>query len=698
MAKTYDIQHIRNIGVVGHGDVGKTSLVSAMLFSTGMVNRLGKVEEGNTVTDYDEEEIERQITINSALCYCEWRNHKLNIIDTPGYGVFIFDAKASLRVVDSGVVAVCGVSGVEVQTEKVWQFCNEFHLPRLLVINKMDRDRASFFRTMESIHRRFGRQAVPLQMPLGEEKNFRGVIDLIKLKAYTYKGDTSGKFVEEEIPSEYQKEAEKNREYLVEMVAEMNDELLEKFFEAGSLTDQECIQGLRAGVLAGKIFPVLCCSSTQNIGSLPLIEAVIDYLPSPDDIGELKGINPTDNSEITRQPSVQEPYSAFVLKTIADPYAGEISLFRVYSGCLKSDATIYNASKGANERIGSISFLQGKTHTSVPKVCAGELASVSKLKETTANDTLSDRSAPIVYPPLQFPVPSISFAVEPKSRADEDKMSSSLAKLAEEDPTLKMERDPQTRELLVSGTGQLHVEVTMSKLKRRYGVKVTLKQPKVPYRETVTTSGKAQGKYKKQTGGRGQYGDCWIEILPLERGSDFEFVNKIVGGVIPRNFIPAVEKGIVEARQSGVLAGYPVVDFRVILCDGSYHTVDSSELAFKIAGSLAFKRAMEQAKPVLLEPIMNVEIVAPKEFMGDLMGDLNSRRGKVQGMEPLGDMQAIRAQVPMAEMLTYGSDLNSLTGGRGSYQMDFSHYDEVPPHLEEKIIAAAKKAREEEKK
>ena len=698
MAKTYDIQSIRNIGVVGHGDVGKTSLVSAMLFSTGMVNRLGKVEEGNTVTDYDDEEIERQITIKSALCYCEWRNHKLNIIDTPGYGVFIFDAKASLRVVDSAVVVVCGVSGVEVQTEKVWQFCNEFHLPRLLIINKLDRDRASFSRTMESIHRRFGRQAVPLQMPLGEEKNFRGAIDLIKLKAYTYKGGTSGKLVEEEIPVEYQEEAEKNREYLVEMVAEMNDELMEKFFEAGSLTDEECIQGLRAGVVAGKIFPALCCSSTQNIGILPLIDAVIDYLPSPADIGEVKGINPTDKSEMTRQPSLEEPYSAFVFKTIADPYAGEISLFRVYSGCLKSDATIYNASKASNERIGSISLLQGKTHTSVPKVCAGELASVSKLKETTTNDTLSDRSTPIVYPPLQFPTPSISFAVEPKSRADEDKMSSSLAKLAEEDPTLKIDRDPQTRELLVSGTGQLHVEVTTSKLKRRYGVEVTLKQPKVPYRETVTTSGKAQGKYKKQTGGRGQYGDCWIEMLPLERGSDFEFVNKIVGGVIPRNFIPAVEKGIVEARQSGVVAGYPVVDFRVILYDGSFHTVDSSELAFKIAGSLAFKRAMEQAKPVLLEPIMNVEIIAPKEYMGDLMGDLNSRRGKVQGMDPLGDMQAIRAQVPMAEMLTYGSDLNSLTGGRGSYQMDFSHYDEVPPHLAEKIIAAAKKAREEGKK
>jgi len=698
MAKTYEIQHIRNIGVVGHGDVGKTSLVSALLFSTGMINRLGKVEEGNTVTDYDEEEIERQITINSALCYCEWRNHKLNIIDTPGYGVFIFDTKASLRVVDSAVVVVCGVSGVEVQTEKVWQFCNEFDLPRLLVINKMDRDRASFSRTMKSIHNRFGRQAVPLQMPLGEEKDFQGVIDLIKLKAYLYKEGPKGKFVEEEIPAEHQDRAEKNREHLVEMVAEMNDELLEKFFDAGSLTEEECIQGLRSGVLARKIFPVLCCSSTQNIGTIPLVKAVIDYLPSPADIGEVKGINPSDNSEIARQPSAKEPCSAFIFKTIADPYAGKISLFRVYSGCLKSDSTIYNATKGSNERIGSISLLQGKNATPVNEVCTGELASVSKLKETTTNDTLSDRSAPIIYPPLQFPVPSISFAVEPKSRADEDKMSSSLAKLAEEDPILKIDRDPQTRELLVSGTGQLHVEVTTSKLRRKYGVEVTLKQPKVPYRETVTTNAKAQGKYKKQTGGRGQYGDCWIEIQPLERGADFAFVDKIVGGVIPRNFIPAVGKGIVEARQSGVVAGYPVVDFQVILYDGSYHTVDSSELAFKIAGSLAFKRAMEKAKPVLLEPIMNVEIIASKEYMGDLMGDLNSRRGKVQGVDPLGDMQAIRAQVPMAEMLTYGSDLNSLTGGRGSYQMEFARYDEVPPHLAEKVIAEAKKSREEEKK
>jgi len=697
MAKTYQIQRIRNIGIVGHGDVGKTSLVSAILFSTGMINRLGKVEEGNTITDYDEEEVARKISINSALCYCEWRNHKLNIIDTPGYGVFLFDTKASLRVVDSGVVMVCGVSGVEVQTEKVWQFCNEFNLPRLLVINKMDRDRASFSRTMESINRHFGRQAVPLQMPLGEEKDFQGVIDLIKLKAYIYQGDPKGKLVEEEIPAKYLKEAEKNREYLVEMVAEMDDELLEKFFEAGSLTNEECTQGLRAGVLAGKIFPVLCCCSTKNIGTIPLVEAVIDYLPSPADIGEVKGTDPNDKSEITRQPSAEEPCSAFIFKTIADPYTGKISLLRVYSGCLKSDSTAYNASKGANERIGSISLLQGRTPTPVTEVCAGELASVSKLKETTTNDTLSDRSAPITYPPLQFPAPSISFAVEPKSRADEDKMSSSLARLVEEDPTIKIERDPQTRELLVSGTGQLHVEVTMSNLKRKYGVEVTLKQPKVPYRETATTSAKAQGKYKKQTGGRGQYGDCWIEIQPLEREADFEFVNKIVGGAIPRNFIPAVEKGIREALQSGVVAGYPAVNFRVILYDGSYHSVDSSELAFKIAGSLAFKKAMEKAKPVLLEPIMNVEIIAPKDYMGDLMGDLNSRRGKVQGMNPLGDIQVIRAQVPMAEMLSYGSDLNSMTGGRGSYQMDFSEYDEVPPPLAEKVIAEAKKAQEEKK-
>lgn len=697
MAKNYETQYIRNIAVVGHGDVGKTSLVSAILFSTGMVNRLGKVEEGNTITDYDEEEIERKITIDSSLCYCEWRNHKLNIIDTPGYGVFIFDAKASLRVVDSGVVVVCGVSGVEVQTEKVWQFCNEFDIPRLLVVNKMDRDRVSFSRTMNSINNRFGRQAVPLQMPLGEEKDFQGVIDLIKLKAYRYKGDTKGKLVEEEIPAEYQKEAKKNREYLVEMVAEMNDELLEKFFEVGSLTDEECIQGLRAGVLARKIFPVLCCSSTQNIGIIPLLEAVIGYLPSPAERGEVKGKNPSDNSEITRQPSVKEPCSAFVFKTIADPYAGKISLFRVYSGCVKSDSTVFNASKGTNERIGSISLLQGKTPTPVTEVCAGELASVTKLKETTTNNTLTDRSAPIIYPPLKFAVPSISFAVEPKSRADEDKMSSALAKLTEEDPTLKMDRDPQTKELLVSGTGQLHVEVTMSRMKRRYGVEVILKQPKVPYLETVTTTAKAQGKYKKQTGGRGQYGDCWVEIQPLGRGEDFEFVDKIVGGAIPRNFIPAVEKGILEARQSGVMAGYPVVDFRVTLYYGSFHTVDSSELAFKIAGSLAFKRAMEQAKPVLLEPIMNVEIITPKEHMGDLIGDLNTRRGKVQGVDPRGDMQVIRAQVPMAEMLTYDSDLNSLTGGRGSYQMEFTHYDEVPPHLAEKIIEKAKKAREEKK-
>jgi elongation factor G len=696
--KQYDMNHIRNVSLIGHGDSGKTSLASAVLFCSGMVNRLGRVEEGNTVTDFDEDEIERKISINASLCFAEWEGFKLNIIDTPGYANFISEAKAALRVSDGAVVVVCGVAGIEVQTEKLWKFCDEFSLPRIIIINKLDRDRSSFSRTLESIHNRFGRKAIPIQMPIGQEKDFRGIIDLIEEKAYIFQTDGSGKFEEAEIPAEMKGEAQKQREQLIEMVAEMDEALMEKFFDAGTLSNEELIEGLKQGVLQKNIFPVVCCSATHNIGIQLLMKTITNFLPSPAEIEEIQGINPQDKSPISRKSSEQEPFSAFIFKTIADPYAGRISLFRVYSGSLKSDSTVFNASKKNNERIGSLAFLQGKTQSPVPEVQAGDFASVAKLKETNTGDTLCNKSAAIIYTSVKFPEPSISFAIQPKSRGDEEKISSSLSKLGEEDLTFKVDRDPQTKEMLVSGQGQLHVEVLVGKLKKKFGVEVILKPPKVPYRETVTATAQAQGKYKRQTGGHGQYGDCWIKVEPLQRGEGYEFVDAIVGGVIPRNYIPAVEKGIAEARQTGILAGYPTVDFKVTLYDGSYHTVDSSDLAFKIAGSLAFKKAMEQASPVLLEPIMNVEIHLPDEYMGDIMGDLSSRRGKVLGSAAHEGMQVIKAQVPMVEMLSYEPDLTSMTSGRGYYTMEFSHYDQVPTHIAQKILEEAQKAKEEKEK
>jgi elongation factor G len=696
--KDYEIKNLRNVALIGHGASGKTSLAQAILFDTGAVNRLGKVEEGNTVTDYDPEEIERGISISTALCLTEWENHKITIIDTPGYANFISDAYTGIRVADSAILLICGVAGVEVQTEKVWKFAAERELPRIIVINKLDRERASFTRALESAEKRFGRGVVPIALPIGEEKGFRGIIDLIEKKGYIYAEDDSGKFEEKEIPKELGSIVEEKRERLIEMVAEMDDELMERFFDAGTLTEEELTKGLKKAVLSGKLFPVLPLSAARNIGVHRLISAVIEFTPSPAERGEVKGKNQKDGSEMRRLQSPDEPYSAFVFKTMADPFTGKITLFRVYSGMIKSDSTIYNVTKKKTEKLGSLFFLQGKSQLLTETVKAGELAGVAKLKETATNDTLADQNAPIVYPPISFLKPSISFAIKPKTRGDEEKISSALNKLLEEDQTFTLDRHSETKELIISGQGQLHVEVIIAKLKKKFGVEVILAQPKVPYRETITTKAKAQGKYKKQTGGRGQYGDCWIEIEPLPRGEEFEFVDKIFGGAIPKNFIPAIQKGIREAKNTGVLAGYPVVDFRVILFDGTYHTVDSSELAFKIAGSLAFKKAMEQAKPVLLEPIMNVEITVPDDSLGDAMGDLNSRRGRIMGVEAKGGYQDIKVQVPMAEMLSYVQDLNSLTGGRGSFEMEFSHYDEVPGQIAQKIIEEAKKTAEGEEK
>jgi elongation factor G len=690
--KVYDGQNIRNVALVGHGGSGKTQLVSALLFAAGMVNRLGKVDDGTSVTDYDEEEIQRKFSISAALAYAEWGKTKINFIDTPGYNIFLHETEAALLAADSVLMLVHGVSGVEVQTEKTWGFADERGLGRLIVVNQMDRDRASFERTLEGLRSAFGRSVVPIQLPLGEERSFKGAIDLVRMKAASYDSNGSGKAQTGDIPAEYAEAAAKAHEALVEMVAEGNDRLMEEFFDKGTIPVEDLVPGLAQAVADRRIYPVVVASGLHGIGSSGLLDSVADYLPSPVARGKAQGLDREGGSPVERRIADDEPVAAYVFKTVADPFAGRISYFKVMSGVVKNDAVLTNFNRGGAEKLAHIGVMQGKTQTPVPELRAGDIGAVAKLKETLTGDTLGDKPAPIVYPKVKLAEPAISFAVEPKSRGDEDKLSTAIHRMLEEDLLLRFSRDPQTKEFLVSGSGQQHVEVAVSKLKRRFNVEVTLKAPKVPYRETIRAKADAQGRHKKQTGGHGQYGDCKIKMEPRPRGAGFEFVNDIFGGAIPKNFIPAVEKGIVAAAERGYLAGYPVVDFRVILYDGSYHDVDSSELAFKIAGSLAFKKCMEQAKPCLLEPIMNVEITVPENYAGDIMGNLNGRRGRVQGMDPRGGSTVVKAQVPLAEMLSYASDLTSMTQGRGSYSMEYSHYDIVPQPIAEKIVTAARAA------
>jgi len=688
--KVYDAPHIRNVAIVGHGGCGKTSLVSAILFDTGAINRLGRVEDGTAVTDFDPDEIERKISLQTALAYGEWRKVKVNLLDAPGYANFLAEARAALRVADAALVVVDAVAGVEVQTEKHWSCAAEDGLPRIIVVNRMDRDRASFTRTLESLEKTFGRGVVPVAIPLGEEKGFVGVADLLANRADVYKDDLSGSFQEVEVPEEIKAAAQAALDKLVEMVAETNEDLMEEFFEKGTLPHDDLVRGLRAAVIAGRLFPVFPVSAARNIGVQQLLDDVVDLLPSPADRGAVRGEDPVHHAEASRQASPSEPMSAFVFKTVVDPHAGRISLFRVYSGSLKSDSVVHNASRDVSERVGALEFLQGKQALAVPEVQAGDLGAVAKLKETQTGDTLSDKAHPIVYPALTFPEPATTFAIEPKTRGDDDKISVALHRLMEEEPVLRLSLDPQTHEMLLTGMGQLHIEVVVGKLRKRYKVEVNLKKPKIPYRETIKAAAEGHGRHKKQTGGHGQFGDCKIRMKPLPRGSDFKFVDDIFGGSIPKNFIPAVEKGIQDARVRGFLAGFPMVDFQAELYDGQYHDVDSSEMSFKIAGSLAYKDAVAKCRPTLLEPIMKVEIAVPQEYAGAVMGDLSSRRGRPQGMEPRGHYQVIRAEVAMSEMLSYDAELTSMTGGRGSYHMEMAHYDEVPGHLQDKLIAAAR--------
>jgi elongation factor G len=692
--KVYDAQSLRNVALVGHSGAGKTQLISALLFDAGAVNRLGRVDDGTTVTDYDEEAIARKHTLSSALAYAEWNKVKINFIDTPGMANFLSDARAALRVADAALVVVDAVHGVEVSTEKIWAVAEELEVPRIVVLNRLDRERASLQRSLESLRGVFGRTIIPIQLPIGEERAFRGVVDLVGMKAWTFATDGSGKPAEAPVPADMESAANSAREALIEMVAEADDTLMEKFFEAGTLTQEELLAGLKRGILAGRVVPMLCVSASANIGMQPLLDAILAYVPPPAE-RSIKARNGTgENVEVPAADGGTA--TAFVWKTVADPFAGRITLFRVISGSLKSDSTVQNATRGTSERLGHLVLLQGKHQTNVPEIKAGDLGAVAKLKETQTSDTLAEKTVPFTIPPIKFPEAVISYAIEPKSRGDEEKISTALHRLQEEDPTISYNRDPQTKELLLSGQGQSHIEVTVAKLKRRFGVEVNLKLPRIPYRETITAATEAHGRHKKQTGGHGQFGDCKVKFEPLARGSDFEFVDDIFGGSIPRQFVPAVEKGIQDARLRGFLAGYPMVDFRATVYDGSFHPVDSNELSFKMAGSLAFKDGMSRARPTLLEPVMDVEVYAPSDYAGDLMGDLNSRRGRIGGMDTRGASTIIRAKVPMSEMLTYEQHLTSATGGRGSYHMEFSHYEEVPAHLHGKIISAAKAERGQE--
>ncbi len=697
--KVYDTPDLRNVLLVGHGGAGKTTLASAVLFAAGAVNRMGKVDDGSAVTDFDDEEIERKISLQAALAHAEWKGKKINVIDAPGYAAFLADTKVAMAVADTALVLLDAVAGVQIVTERVFGYTEQYRVPVAFVLNKIDRENASFDRTLAALQERFGRTAVPIQLPIGQEHGFEGVVDLVAMKAWRSATDDSGKTAPEEVPADLAERASEARSALVEMVAETNDGLMETFFEAGDLTEAQLVEGLRAAVAQRRLFPVACASALHLRGIQPLLDVLADLLPSPADRGEAAGKNPKDGAEVTRRVAPGEPASLFVFKTIADPFAGKLSLFRVMSGTLRSDSTVANFSRdGQVERLGGLAVLQGKQQTSVPELRAGDLGVVAKLRETQTSDTLSDPANPIVFERVTFRDPAISYAVEPKSKGDEEKISNAIARLMEEDPVLRSRRDPQTGELLVSGTGQVHVEVALSRMRRKFGVDAILHPPKVPYLETVKKKvANVEGKHKKQTGGRGQFGVCVIDLEPLPRGSGFEFVDKIFGGAIPQNYRPAVEKGVRDAAERGWLAGCPVIDFRVTLTDGKYHNVDSSEMAFKIAGSLAFKEAMEQARPVLLEPIMAVEVTVPEENLGDVMGDLSSRRGKPQGMEASGHYQIIKAQVPMAEMLDYSSTLKSLTSDRGSFTMDFDHYEEVPSNVQEKIVAeyAAKRQAEQ---
>ena len=686
------VDRLRNIALIAHSGAGKTSLAEVMLFNKGVTNRLGRIEDKNTAMDFEPEELKRNSSISSAFHQYNDKNHTVTIIDTPGDQNFFSDTKICMEASDATIVVIDGTEGIKVQTEQAWNYAEEFNLPSIVFINKLDRERADFMRIFNDTQSTLEPKPIILQLPIGSEADFKGIVDLITQKAYIY--DSDGKAKKTEIPDTMKDQVEEQRENLIENIAETNDELLERYLEGDSLNDDELKSALRDGVLYRLIVPVVCGSATINIGIDLLQDLIINGLPSPADREPKIGIDEKEKNEIKVDPDPDAPFSAFIFKTMADPYAGRLSIFRVVSGTLGSEGTFYNVNKESKEKYNQLLTITGKEQKPVDGAGPGSIVAVAKLKDTITGDTLCDESRKVQFKCAK-PLPTLmSFAVEAKSQGDEDKLFSSLTKLLEEDPAIQLDRKAETKEIILSGIGQVHIEATLEKLKRKFNVEVELKIPKVAYKETIKKTVRVQGKHKKQTGGHGQYGDCWIKLEPLPKGKGFEFVDAIVGGAIPKTYIPAVEKGILESCEKGILAGFPCVDFKVTLDDGSFHAVDSSEMAFKIAGSLAFRKAIADANPVLLEPIMKVTIITPDEYMGDIMGDLNSRRGRVLGMDNEGKNQVINANVPIAEFLTYAPDLRSMTGGRGTYTMEFSHYDEVPAQISEKVIEGIKKNQE----
>jgi len=677
----YGLENIRNLVLLSHGGAGKTSVAEAILFTSGVISRLGRVDDGTTTSDYDPDEIKHQISINLTMLPCEWQKTKINLIDTPGYSDFVGEVKGAMRVSEGAIIVVCAASGIEVGTEQVWTYCEEADLPRLIFINKMDRENADFYRTVDELKTKLGSRCVPLQLPIGAHDSFQGVVDLLTMKGFV------GSEAREEVPSSVQNQVDSFREKLVEAVAEIDDRLLEKYLDGEELSLEELSDGLRQGTLSGKIVPVLVGSAMQNVGITFLLDAVHNYLPSPKEREVITAGGAAGQATQTIEPSEAAPLAALVFKTSADPYVGKLTYFRVYLGAISSNSQVWNATRSGEERIGQLFVLRGKTQEPVPQLGAGDIGGVAKLSLTSTADTLCSRDKPVKITPVQFPEPTFSQAVHPKTKADLDKLGTALTRLSEEDPTLRVHRDADTGETILSGLGETHLDVAAEKMLRKFGVGVKLETPGVPYKETITTSAKAEYKHKKQTGGHGQYGHVLLEVEPLPRGSGTKFADKVVGGRIPKNYIPAVEKGVNEAIQEGGLAGYPVVDIKATVYDGSYHPVDSSEICFKIAGAQALKKGLSQGQPILLEPIVTAKVTVPEDFTGDIIGDLNTKRARVLGMNPEGGANTIEVQVPLAEILRYAIDLKSITQGRGSFTVEFSHYEEVPAHVAQKIIA-----------
>lgn len=693
--KDFKIDQIRNVGVVGHGGVGKTSLVEAMLYAAKVTTRLGRVDDGTSLSDYSDDEMERKISIGASLLHLEWKNHKINMVDMPGYQDFIGEVVGGLRVTETALILLSAQSGVEVGTEQVWNIAENYKLARIFFINRMDKEHADFENVAKQAKESFGQKVVPIQIPIGEGLHFKGMVDLVKMKALYF--DKDGKSKEEKIPPELEAKSKEYQEKLIEAVAETDDALLEKFFDKGELSGDEIKQGLRKGIAERSIYPVVCGSASVNMGVTALLDLLAAYLPSPSDFVQIQGKVPGTEKEKPVKISPDESLCAFAFKTVSEPHVGELTFLKVYSGKLQSGMDVYNSTREASERIGQIYALNGRERREIGIVNAGDIAAVVKLKNTKTGDTFCDKKDPVILPPIDFPKPVINMGIRPRKRGDEEKIANGFAKLHEEDPTFIMEVDADIRQTIIYGQGELHLEVMVDRLRRRFGVEVELEKPRIPYRETITTKVEAQGKYKKQSGGRGQYGDVWLRLEPLPRGEGFEFVNKIVGGAIPSKYIPSVEKGIVGAMKEGFLAGYKVVDAKITLYDGTFHEVDSSDLAFKIAGSMGFKNAATKAKPVMLEPIYNLEVIVPEDFMGDVMGDLSSRRGKILGMDQERNFQKIRAQVPLAELYKYSTSLRSLTQGRGLHTRESSHYEEVPRDIADKLIKEAQQEKEQQK-